>query len=77
MLEYARKQNVTKIIAGKTAQPWWKQLVRRTVVEELLARSGEIDIYVITGEDIRRSGVTSIPEALRLAPGVEVARISS
>ncbi len=32
-------------------------------------------IYVITSEDIRRSGVTSIPEALRLAPGVEVARI--
>jgi iron complex outermembrane receptor protein len=34
-------------------------------------------IYVITGEDIRRSGVTSIPEALRLAPGVEVARIDA
>jgi iron complex outermembrane receptor protein len=34
-------------------------------------------IYVITGEDIRRSGATSIPEALRLAPGVEVARIDS
>jgi iron complex outermembrane receptor protein len=32
-------------------------------------------IYVITGEDIRRSGVTTIPAALRLAPGVEVARI--
>jgi iron complex outermembrane receptor protein len=32
-------------------------------------------IYVITGEDIRRSGATTIPEALRLAPGVEVARI--
>ena len=32
-------------------------------------------IYVITGDDIRRSGATSIPEALRLAPGVEVARI--
>src|SRR5205823_11518751 len=31
-------------------------------------------IYVITQEDIRRSGVTSIPEALRLAPGMEVAR---
>ena len=34
-------------------------------------------IYVITGEDIRRAGVTSLPEALRLAPGVEVARIDS
>lgn len=32
-------------------------------------------IYVITSEDIRRSGATSIPEVLRLAPGVEVARI--
>jgi len=34
-------------------------------------------VYVITQEDIRRSGATSIPEALRLAPGVEVARIDS
>ncbi|MFZ1829792.1 MAG: TonB-dependent receptor [Candidatus Competibacteraceae bacterium] len=34
-------------------------------------------IFVITQDDIRRSGVTSVPEALRLAPGVHVARISS
>jgi iron complex outermembrane recepter protein len=34
-------------------------------------------VYVITSEDIRRSGATSIPEVLRLAPGVEVARIDS
>jgi iron complex outermembrane receptor protein len=32
-------------------------------------------IFVITQEDIRRSGVTSIPEALRLVPGLQVARI--
>lgn len=31
---------------------------------------------VISGEEIRRSGATSIPEALRLATGVQVARIS-
>ena len=34
-------------------------------------------IYVITQEDIQRSGANSIPEALRLAPGVEVARITT
>jgi iron complex outermembrane recepter protein len=34
-------------------------------------------IYVVTQEDIRRSGATSIPEALRLVPGVEVAQIDS
>src|SRR6267154_2077317 len=32
-------------------------------------------VFVITQEDIRRSGATSIPEALRLAPGLQVARI--
>jgi iron complex outermembrane recepter protein len=34
-------------------------------------------VYVITQEDIRRSGATSIPEALRLAPGVQVAQINA
>lgn len=32
-------------------------------------------VFVITQEDIRRSGATSIPEALRMVPGLEVARI--
>src|SRR5688500_11252951 len=31
-------------------------------------------IFVIRKEDIRRSGATSIPEVLRLSPGLEVAR---
>ena len=34
-------------------------------------------VYVITSEDIRRSGVTSIAEALRMAPGLQVARIDA
>ena len=32
---------------------------------------------VVTGEEIRRSGARSLPEALRLAPGVHVARFDS
>lgn len=34
-------------------------------------------IFVITQEDIRRSGVTTIPDALRMAPGVQVAKLNS
>ncbi|RMG93405.1 MAG: TonB-dependent receptor, partial [Candidatus Dadabacteria bacterium] len=34
-------------------------------------------VSVITAEDIRRSGATSVPEALRLVPGVQVARIDA
>jgi iron complex outermembrane receptor protein len=34
-------------------------------------------VYVITAEDIRRSGATSLPEALRLAPNLDVARLNT
>jgi iron complex outermembrane receptor protein len=34
-------------------------------------------IFVITQEDIRRSGAITIPEALRLAPGVQAAQIDA
>jgi iron complex outermembrane receptor protein len=32
-------------------------------------------VYVVTQNEIRRSGATSIPEALRLVPGVDVSQI--
>lgn len=34
-------------------------------------------VHVITGKDLRRSGVTSLAEALRLVPGMQVARYNS
>ncbi|BBL58777.1 TonB-dependent receptor plug domain-containing protein [Methylomonas koyamae] len=34
-------------------------------------------VFVITHDDIKRTGVTSIPEALRMAPGMDVSRIDS
>lgn len=43
--------------------------------QQKLSRSAAA-IYVITQEDIRRSGMTTIPEVLRLVPGLHVARIN-
>ncbi|WP_236631527.1 TonB-dependent receptor plug domain-containing protein [Endozoicomonas numazuensis] len=34
-------------------------------------------IYVITNEDLQRTGVTSIPEALRMVPGMQVAKLNA
>jgi iron complex outermembrane receptor protein len=34
-------------------------------------------MYVITGRDIRQSGLMTLPEILRLAPGVQVAQVSA
>lgn len=43
---------------------------------EMLSRAPNA-VYVITAEDIRRSGATSLPQALRLAPNLEVAQINA
>jgi iron complex outermembrane receptor protein len=44
--------------------------------EQSLAKTGAA-VFVINQEDIRRSGATSIPELLRMAPGLDVAQIDS
>jgi len=43
--------------------------------EQLSEVSGAL--HVITQDDIRRSGAPNIPEALRMAPGLQVARVAS
>ena len=43
--------------------------------ETLMASTAAV--YVITSEEIRRSGATSLPELLRLVPGVQAARINA
>lgn len=53
ILDYARSRNVTKILIGKTNQPRWRRLIVGTVVDDLLENSGDIDVYVIHGEEER------------------------
>ncbi len=50
VLQFAASRNVTKIVIGKTSQPGWKRALFGTIADELLERSGNIDIYVVTGE---------------------------
>jgi two-component system sensor histidine kinase KdpD len=50
LLAYARTRNVTKIVVGKPAQPRWQGLLLGSTVDELVRHSGEIDVYVISGD---------------------------
>jgi iron complex outermembrane recepter protein len=55
-----------------------EQLTRVTVTSASRREERLVDapasIFVITAEDIRRSGASSLPEALRLAPNLQVVR---
>ncbi len=50
IVAYARKRNVTRIIVGKTLLSRWRELLRGSFVYELTRRSGDIDVYVISGD---------------------------
>lgn len=50
ILNYARERNVTKIIVGKPTHPKWKDIVFGSMLDEIVRGSGDIDVYVITGD---------------------------
>lgn len=62
LLQLARQRNVTQVVVGKTQEtPWQRLLRRRTLVDRIIDRSGEIDIYVITGDEKDHKTVARSP----------------
>jgi two-component system sensor histidine kinase KdpD len=49
VLEFAHRNNVTKIVVGRPLHPRWQEWLTGSVVEKLIHASGDIDIYVISG----------------------------
>jgi two-component system, OmpR family, sensor histidine kinase KdpD len=50
ILSYARLRNVGKIIVGKPNHPRWKDKILGSPLDEIVRGSGDIDVYVITGD---------------------------
>ena len=51
LIRYAQSRNVTEIIIGKSQRSWLHELRYGSIVNDLIRKSGRIDIYVITGEE--------------------------
>ncbi|MCF6148927.1 MAG: sensor histidine kinase KdpD [Candidatus Kuenenia sp.] len=50
LLAYARSKNIGKIIIGKPKRSRLSEFITGSVVNELARQSGEIDIYILSGE---------------------------
>ena len=50
ILTYARNRNVTRIIIGKPTHPRWKDKLFGSPLDEIVRGSGDIDVYVISGD---------------------------
>jgi PAS domain S-box-containing protein len=50
LVRYAEQRNVTELILGKPLRSPWRELWRRSPVNDIVRQSGNIDVRVITGE---------------------------
>jgi two-component system sensor histidine kinase KdpD len=51
LIAFARARNVGRIVVGKTERARWKEALMGSFIDNLIRESGEIDIYVVRGDD--------------------------
>ncbi len=52
--EFARRNNFSKIVIGKPVLPRWRELLKGSVVDEIVRMSGAVDVYVISGDALEK-----------------------
>jgi two-component system, OmpR family, sensor histidine kinase KdpD len=73
LVAYAAANNITQIVLGKSARSRWFELVHGSVVRELMRKSGEISLHVISGDaedpvPAKSVATRPTPETIRLEP---------
>ncbi len=71
VLNYARSRNVTKIIIGKPTHPRWKDKLFGSMLDEIVRGSGEIEVYVISGDITSPAPVAKTKPMPRKTPAKE------
>jgi two-component system sensor histidine kinase KdpD len=49
ILDFAQSRNVNLIVVGKPIKARWREILQGSVVDELVRRSGDISVHVLTG----------------------------
>ncbi len=70
-------QEMVVKITGTSLEELMNIRVTSVSKKEEKLRQAPAAVFVLPGEEIRRAGVTTLPDALRLVPGVQVARIDA
>jgi two-component system sensor histidine kinase KdpD len=82
IIAYARANNVTQIIVGKTKRSRWFEIINGSVVHDLVGRAGNISVHVIAGDQVEDgSAIAKAPverDPIQLPPyGLALAAIAA
>jgi two-component system, OmpR family, sensor histidine kinase KdpD len=76
ILDYARANNFTQIVASKSQRSWWSELWRRSPTLEIIRRAGDISVHVVP-EQLTRAMKGALPRKLAKSRDVGLAGSSS
>ncbi|HVO18872.1 MAG TPA: histidine kinase [Anaeromyxobacter sp.] len=51
LIDFARSHRVSDVIAGRSESPWWRRVLRRSVLQELVDEGTGLDLHIISFED--------------------------
>jgi two-component system sensor histidine kinase KdpD len=68
ILRFARERRITKIVAGKTRVPRWRERIFGSFLDDLVRDSGEIDVYITLGETEEPERAKRLPKPRRSGP---------
>ncbi len=54
LLDFARSHRVSDLIVGRTEQPRWQRLIKRSVLQRLVDEGGGLDLHIVSfeGEEV-------------------------
>src|ERR1700683_3590732 len=70
VIGFAQANNVTQIIIGKATRSWWFEIMRGSVVHDLVRRAGNISVNVIAGDELP-AGAAAPKSAVQTAARAE------
>src|SRR3974390_1800274 len=66
VIAYARANNITQIVIGKSNRSGWFEILHGSVVHDLVRRAGSISVHVIAGEELEEDRISK--KTVRTAP---------
>src|SRR5437870_992225 len=68
VLAYATANNITHIVIGKSDRPRWFEMIHGSVVHELVRKTGQISVHVISADDSEPVPPKSVQTRPKLEP---------
>ena len=62
VMEYANRHNITKIVMGKPNRPRWREILQPPVVDQIIRRSGAVDVVIVSFEQEKTAKASNAPK---------------